>query len=143
VPRTAGMIPPVAFVFSNTDVRFVIARFVVVAACSEVSPLTVMFDEKSALRVVVDPPKIVSPPACVPSPMVEEACDNREFSVARPLVVSVVTPEIAPLVTSHVSDDMSMRSPPSPMVRVPVVVSVPEIELEPITPPLSVSASLT
>jgi len=93
--------------------------------------------------VVVAPPNIVSPPACVPSPMVEDARENSDPSVARPLVSSVVTPEIAPAVTSHESDAISIWSPPSPMVSVPVVVSVPEIELEPMTPPLSVSASLT
>jgi len=93
--------------------------------------------------VVVAPPKIVSPVACPPAPMVEDAAESMPVRVARPLVVSVVTPVIAPLVTSHESLAMSILSPPSPIVRVAVVVSVPDIELEPITPPEIVRASLT
>ncbi len=55
----------------------------------------------------------------------------------------VVIPEKAPAVTSQVLESMLMASPLSPMVRVPVVVRVPEMELDPMTPPLMVSASVT
>ena len=47
------------------------------------------------------------------------------FNVARPVFVNVVTPLMAPFVTSQVSEAISILSPPSPMVRVAVVVQVP------------------
>jgi len=118
VPSTAGMIPPVAFVFNREEVIDEIARLVVVAAV----PV--------ALRKV----KFCK---------VEEPVERRLPTVAKPLPMNVVTPEIAPFVTSHVSESMSMRSPLSPMVRVAVVVHVPSTLLEDSVPPLTVSASAT
>ena len=52
---------------------------------------------------------------------------------------------ITPLVTSQVFDAISIRSPPSPMVRVPPVVHVaPDVMvLEPRVPPVTVRTSAT
>ena len=74
---------------------------------------------------------------------VEEPLERMLPKVPSPDAERVVIPVNAPLVTSHESELTLMVSPPSPMVRVPVVVSVPEIELLPMTPPESVSASDT
>ena len=60
--------------------------------------------------------------------------------VIAPERARVVTPENAPDVTSHELELTLMMSPPSPRVRVPVVVCVPEMELAPMTPPVTVRA---
>ena len=58
-----------------------------------------------------------------------------------PEEVMPATPLMTPLVTSQVLLFMSILSSPSPMVRVPVVVNVPEILLELMVPPERVIVS--
>ena len=61
-----------------------------------------------------------------------------------PEEVRAVTPVMAPPeLTSQLLELITMASPPSPMVRVPVVVKVPEMLLEPMVPPDTVRASAT
>jgi hypothetical protein len=67
------MMEPLPLVLSSEFVTLVIAKFVDVAAWSEVLPETVMPEEKRALPVVVAPPKMVRPVACAPAPMVDDA----------------------------------------------------------------------
>ena len=69
--------------------------------------------------------------------------DSFPVVVATPETVSEVNPLAAPLVTSHVSEAISILSPPSPRVSVPVVVSVPDMLLAPMVPPDTVIASAT
>ena len=109
---------------------FDIARFVVVAF-----PCTRRFP------VVVAPPKMVRPVMAVPPPMVEDAVERSPEVVVSPADVSVANDPAPPEVTSQLLASITMLSPLSPIVSVPVVVSVPEMEFEEMTPPLSVSAS--
>ena len=74
---------------------------------------------------------------------VEDAVERNPLSVASPEVFKVVMPVNAPLVTSHESEFTLIVSLPSPIVSEPVVVSVPEMLFDPITPPESVRASDT
>ena len=74
----------------------------------------------------------------------EIACttpSERPESVMVPLEVSAVSPERAPPEEISQFEVLKvMVSPPSPMVRAPVVVSVPEMLFDPMVPPEMVSA---
>ena len=73
--------------------------------------------------------------------MVEEAVERRPEVVVSPDEVTEAKEAAPAEVTSQLLASITMLSPLSPMVRVPVVVSVPEMLLEPMVPPLMVSAS--
>src|SRR3990167_7703857 len=99
------------------------------------------------VRAPVDETEVVPVPpkaAVLAERLVVEALPVvSEPEVTRPLAVSVVMPLKAPLVTSQESEAMLMVSPPSPMVKEPVVVQVEpeEMVLLPIVPPETVMAS--
>lgn len=57
---------------------------------------TPTFPAKYALPVVVAPPEMVRPPACVPSPMVELACELNPFTSVRNPVESKVEVAVPP-----------------------------------------------
>src|SRR3989344_3851166 len=98
------------------------------------------------VRAPVDETEVVPVPpkaAVLAERLVVEALPVvSEPEVTRPLAVSVVMPLKAPLVTSQESEAMLMVSPPSPMVKEPVVVQVEpeEMVLLPIVPPETVMA---
>ena len=62
----------------------------------ELAVLIPTFPAKYALPVVVAPPLIVNPPACVPSPMVELACELNPFTSVRNPVESNVLVAVPP-----------------------------------------------
>ena len=70
----AGMMaPPVVVLRRLPEAMFDMAKFVEVAAWSEVLPETVRAPWAMTFPVVVAPPKIVRPEACAPAPIVEDA----------------------------------------------------------------------
>ncbi len=102
---------PVPVSSESESMRFCDTPVVVKALLASVKSARDAVSDVTLRLVVVAVPLMVRPVAPVPPPMVEE-----------PVTVRPVRPVMRPFVTSHVSELISIRSPPSPKVRVPVVV---------------------